>query len=69
MNKYKVGTMLVLRDTGRKGVVVSANKLPKNKIVCKDDICVEWEPTNEDRGFVSTYDGWCLDENCDILGV
>lgn len=65
--KYKIGTMLLIKDSKRKGVVVSCEEVPPYKIVCKDDICVKWDYTKDTGEFTSTYDKWFLDEKCYIL--
>lgn len=67
MNQYKTGTTLFLKKYERKGIVVSSNELPPNKLCLKSDVCVKWESTEYDSGFISTYDTWWLNDNCHLF--
>jgi|GEM_PF-5042225 len=67
MSRYELGTKLIFKENKREGVVVSSERLPPYKIYLKKDICVEWDSPAGIHPFVSTYDDWFLDENCEIL--
>lgn len=54
-NAYPVGTRLCFKGTTIHGTVVPNTKL-------RGDVCVQWE-----NGEFSSYDGWFLDENVDIV--
>jgi hypothetical protein len=67
VSKYEIGTKLLLKNHCVEGVVIHPDELPTHKIYCNGDVCVKWTPGYHNE-FITTYNDWWLDENCEIIG-